>query len=53
VCLFEAAAEYHDAEILRDLETVLERAGYACRDATIDTNMSSYSRRRLLIGTTA
>ena len=51
VCLFEAAAEYHDAEILDDLQSMIERAGYRCRGAVIDTDMASYSRRRLVIGT--
>lgn len=51
VCLFEAAAEYHNAEILDELRAMLERSGYECRETVIDTDISAYSRRRLLIGT--
>jgi hypothetical protein len=51
VCLFEAAAEYYNAEILQDLRQVLHRAGYACRDAKIDSTMTSFHVRQILIGT--
>ncbi len=51
VCLFETAADYHNAEILDAVVRILESAGYEHRAADIDTNMAAYSRRRLLIGT--
>ena len=51
VCLFETAAEYYNAELIQDLRQVLHRAGYACREASIDTTMTSYHVRQILIGT--
>jgi hypothetical protein len=53
VCLFEAAADYHNGEILDAVRTILDGAGYGCREAFIQTSMNSYSRRRILIGTSA
>jgi hypothetical protein len=49
--MFETAAAYYNAEILQDLRQVLHRGGYACRDASIDTTMTSYQVRQILIGT--
>jgi hypothetical protein len=53
VCLFEAAADYYNAEVLDDATALLERNGYACRSAVIETSMNSYQRRRLLLATAA
>ncbi len=53
VCLFETAADYHNGEILDAVMRSVEAVGYTCRDALIETNMRSYSRRRIVIGTTA
>ncbi len=51
VCLFEAAADYHNAEILDAAAATINAVGYAHREAIIETSLSAYSRRRLLIGT--
>lgn len=51
VCVFEAAADYHNAEILDAMTRVLESVGYAWRETTIETSMRSYHRRKLVIGT--
>jgi Methyltransferase domain len=48
-CLFEAAAEYYDGEILRDLAPILSRLGYACRTEDVDTDLPAFSRRRVLL----
>lgn len=53
VCLFETAADYHDAEILDAAKRIAEGVGYHCREAMIETNMRSYYRRKLLIATSA
>lgn len=50
ICLFETAAEYYNAEILQDLRQVLQVAGFTCRNASIDTTMTSYHIRQILIG---
>ena len=50
VCLFEAAADYHNGEILDAMTRILTSGGYTSREATIETNMRSYHRRRLVIG---
>lgn len=48
-CFFETAAEYHNGEILDDIRGCLERLGYHCKGEVIETNMSAFHRRRLLI----
>jgi hypothetical protein len=50
-CLFETAADYHDGDILDDLASVLFRLGYRCEDDLIHTNMASFPRRKILVGT--
>ena len=50
VCLFEAAADYHNAEILDAMTRILGSVSYTWHEATIETNMRSYHRRRLVIG---
>lgn len=49
-CLFEAAADYHDAEILDELQTMLEKEGYTTETQLIETDLPEYSIRKLLIG---
>jgi hypothetical protein len=53
VCLFETAADYHDGKILDALKKILHRTGYTCSEAMIQTSMSSYGRRRILVGKAA
>ena len=48
-CLFETAADYYDAEILADLELILGRLGYECRVGVVETDMASFSRRKVLL----
>lgn len=50
-CLFETAADYHDGDILDDLAPALSRLGYRCEEGVIHTNMASFSRRKILVGT--
>jgi hypothetical protein len=50
-CLFETAADYHDGEILTDLAPALSRLGYRCEENIIHTNMASFPRRKILLGT--
>jgi len=50
-CVFETAADYHDADILTDLKHALVKLGYACQFETIDTDMESFARRTLLFAT--
>ena len=48
-CLFESAAGYHDADILDDLRSAVARLNYSCQEALIDTDLASFSRRKVLI----
>ena len=50
-CLFETAADYHCGDILDDLAPALSRLGYRCEEGVIHTNMASFSRRKILVGT--
>lgn len=50
-CLFETAAGYHDAAILQDLDVSLRKLGYVCRCEEFDTDLVSYSRRKLMLAT--
>jgi Methyltransferase domain len=52
-CLFETARDYHDAIILEDLQTCVTRLGYVCHYQEFDSDLSSYSRRRLLLANRA
>ena len=49
VCLFEAAANYHNAEILDGLQRVLLNLGYSCQFEYIETDLENYSDRKLLM----
>jgi hypothetical protein len=48
-CLFESAADYFDAGILADLHANLSKLRYCCREFVIQTDMESFSRRKLLL----
>jgi hypothetical protein len=50
-CLFETAADYHDGDILADLAPALSRLGYRCDEDVIHTNMTSFPKRKVLVGT--
>jgi hypothetical protein len=50
-CLFETAADYYEGDILDDLAPVLSRLGYRCEADLIHTNMTSFPRRKILVGT--
>jgi len=47
--LLETAADYHEAEILLHLEGILRQHGYHCRSEIIQTDLASFSRRKLLL----
>ena len=47
--VFETAADYNDAEVLSPLAANLERLRYECRCEVIQTDMASFSRRKVLI----
>jgi hypothetical protein len=49
-CLFESAARYHDAEILDELRLALIKLGYTCEQEEVETNMTSFARRKVLSG---
>ena len=49
VCLFEAARDYHDAIILEDLKSCIYHLCYSSQFYEFDSDLSSYSRRRLLL----
>lgn len=51
VCVFETARDYHDAIILDDLRDCLSRMGYSSQYHDLDSDLGSYSRRRLLLAT--
>jgi len=48
-CILEAAADYHSADVLRDLKACLVRAGYDCHYEWIHTDMDAYPRRKILV----
>jgi hypothetical protein len=48
-CVFESAADYCGADILDDLQAVLDRHGYRYERHLVETNMASFSRRVVLL----
>lgn len=48
-CLFEAAAGYHDADILDDLQRSLARLGYHCWSDQIETDVPQFAVRKVLL----
>lgn len=49
-CLFEAAADYYDAEVLDALREVLEKEGYQTEMQLIETDLVEFGRRKILVG---
>lgn len=48
-CFFESAADYHNGEILNDLQTALDRHGYKSHRELLETDLASFSRRAVLL----
>jgi hypothetical protein len=51
-CLFEAATDYHDALILKDIKALLVQWGYSCHYEWFEADLASFSRRKVLVAAT-